>query len=249
MRAHKPTSSAGHDHIKPFKPNHKQKILEGFKSAKTTEEKMILAQEFHSIKKDVSVHIHDYPNYPKGIELFADIVGYEGVYQIGNFGTIKAMERIFIKPSGQTNGEKSHAVYMPEAIKKVQSSCRNYLTIHLWKGGKIYPNLVHRLVAIHFIPNPHNLPVVCHSDDNRQNPHWSNLFWGTQLDNMADCIKKNRINKGEKLWNAVVNPTIVRELRFLFDCGLNRKQLSHLYGIKETLVKTIKSGKTWRHVQ
>ena len=29
MRQHKPTSSAGHDHIKPFKPNHKQKILEG----------------------------------------------------------------------------------------------------------------------------------------------------------------------------------------------------------------------------
>lgn len=50
----------------------------------------------------------------------------------------------------------------------------------------------HRLVAEAYIPNPNNLPIVMHLDDNPKNNSVENLKWGTTLDNIRDCIKKNR---------------------------------------------------------
>jgi DNA repair exonuclease SbcCD nuclease subunit len=50
----------------------------------------------------------------------------------------------------------------------------------------------HRLVAEAYIPNPNNYPIVMHLDDNPKNNSVENLKWGTTLDNIRDCIKKNR---------------------------------------------------------
>jgi len=66
----------------------------------------------------------------------------------------------------------------------------------LVKNGERKPFPVHRLVAEAFIPNPENLPCVCHRDDNPLNNHVDNLFWGTQADNIRDMdIKKRRYKK------------------------------------------------------
>ena len=56
---------------------------------------------------------------------------------------------------------------------------------------------VHRLVAEAYIPNPNNLPVVCHRDDNGYNNHVSNLWWGTIADNNKDRHNKGRTTKGK----------------------------------------------------
>ena len=55
-------------------------------------------------------------------------------------------------------------------------------------GSKSKKMGIHRLVAIHFIENPDNLPVVDHIDRNKSNNHVSNLRWSTHLDN---CLNKN----------------------------------------------------------
>lgn len=59
-------------------------------------------------------------------------------------------------------------------------------------GSQRYKMLVHRLVAICFIPNPNNYPVVRHLDDDPKNNHFTNLQWGTQADNMQDCRDHGR---------------------------------------------------------
>lgn len=46
-------------------------------------------------------------------------------------------------------------------------------------------HLVHRLVALTYIPNPENKPCVCHKDNNPLNNHVDNLYWGTQAENMS----------------------------------------------------------------
>lgn len=62
----------------------------------------------------------------------------------------------------------------------------NYLQVGLWKGNKRHRLLVHRLVAITFIPNPNNLPEVNHKDKNKINCAVSNLEWCDRKSNLID---------------------------------------------------------------
>lgn len=54
---------------------------------------------------------------------------------------------------------------------------------------------VHRLVAKLWVPNPKDLPIVCHKDDNPSNNHADNLYWGSPFDNLRDVALKNNIPK------------------------------------------------------
>ena len=65
-----------------------------------------------------------------------------------------------------------------------------YETVCLGRGNR---RLVHRLVAEAFIPNPNNLPLVRHMDDDPLNNRVENLAWGTQTDNMQDCVRHGRL--------------------------------------------------------
>lgn len=52
---------------------------------------------------------------------------------------------------------------------------------------------VSRLVAMIYIPNPHNYPCVCHRDNNPLNNKVSNLYWGTQRMNIQQALRENRL--------------------------------------------------------
>ena len=61
--------------------------------------------------------------------------------------------------------------------------------------GKQKFERVHRLVALAYIPNPKNKPLVCHKDNNPLNNHYKNLYWGTQSINMKQAYNDGRIGK------------------------------------------------------
>lgn len=91
------------------------------------------------------------------IEQWADILGYEGLYQISSLGRVR---------STSTGKEKEQSGDLgPEARYKYVTLYRNNV------GRKI---AVHRLVALHFIPNPHNFPYVLHKENDRSNNSKSN---------------------------------------------------------------------------
>ncbi len=95
------------------------------------------------------------------MEIWKDIEGYEGLYQISNEGNVKNFRRdTILKPSGKR-------------YKGVTLSRDNI---------KYYPN-IHRLVAEAFIPNPNNYPIVMHKDNNGCNNKMENLKWGTHSEN------------------------------------------------------------------
>lgn len=114
-------------------------------------------------------------------EIWKDVIGYEGYYKISNFGRLCSLDRldgIGRKIKGQIcNGTPHKNGYIDVLLSKN--------TVRLRIG-------IHRLVAIHFIPNPNNLPFVLHKDDNPKNNHVNNLMWGTPKDNTDDMIKKGR---------------------------------------------------------
>lgn len=89
-------------------------------------------------------------------EIWKNVVGYEGLYEISNLGRVKS----------NCNGGR---------ILKWNVSNNGYATVELFKNKKSKRVLVHRLVASAFIDNPNNLPQVNHIDENKLNNHVDNL--------------------------------------------------------------------------
>lgn len=103
-------------------------------------------------------------------EIFVDIKGYEGLYQISNLGRVKSLER-------QVIGKYNSIRTLKEFIMKPNIIKKGYLRIHLCKNGKMKHFLIHQLVASHFIPNPNNFKCVNHKDECKTNNCVENLEW------------------------------------------------------------------------
>ena len=73
---------------------------------------------------------------------------------------------------------------------------KNYLRVKLCNNDTKKMFLIHRLVALHYIPNPNNKPQVDHIDRNKLNNHVSNLRWVTNQENQDNVIYTS--NTGER---------------------------------------------------
>lgn len=116
-------------------------------------------------------------------EIWKNIIGWEGFYQISNYGRIKSLARQ-IKRS---NNKKQ--LFIHEKILNPIDIGNGYLRVALHRPNKIVNIFCHRLVAIHFIPNPENKPCVNHIDGNTKNNHLSNLEWCTHSENMKHAVQ------------------------------------------------------------
>lgn len=120
----------------------------------------------------------------KGLEVeeWKDIDGFDGLYQISNFGNVRKT-KLFISTHGKKIVKEKVCVLKP---------CRcgrngGYLAIGLYKNGVRYRHRIHRLVAQHFIPNPQNLPMVDHLNRNKADNRVENLRWCDGKDNRRNC--------------------------------------------------------------
>lgn len=115
-------------------------------------------------------------------EEWKDIKGYENYYQISNYGRVKS----FIWFNG-------HEYVHKEKILKPQNN--KYLTVRLAKNKKIKQYTIHRLVAIHFIPNVNNKLYVNHKDGNKYNNKIDNLEWCSAKENTQHAYKNGLITR------------------------------------------------------
>ncbi len=100
------------------------------------------------------------------VEIWKDIPGYEGLYQVSNLGRVKSMARVDAR--GNHRNEK---------ILKNNDDGKGYRRVVLSKDAIKKYFFVHRLVALVFIPNPNNYPIINHKDENPENNNVSNLEW------------------------------------------------------------------------
>ena len=114
-------------------------------------------------------------------EIWKDVDGYEGLYQVSNYGNVKSVKR-----EGKNGRNYGGNVLKPSLNK----SC-GYLTVGLSSGGFTKTFLLHRLVAEAFIPNPSSKKEINHIDGNKHNNHISNLEWNTRLENMRHAKEHN----------------------------------------------------------
>lgn len=103
------------------------------------------------------------------MEIWKDIKGYEGLYQISNDGNVKSLNY--------------HRTGKSKLLKTIL--CNNgYLYVTLSKNGKHDVRVIHRMVAEAFLDNPDNLPCINHKDEDKTNNHSSNLEFCTQKYNV-----------------------------------------------------------------
>lgn len=120
-------------------------------------------------------------------EIWKPIVGYEGLYEVSNFGRVKGLERM-------VKGRYGNLRFQKETMRKIQINNRGYCTVRLCKDGNYKYYFVHRLVAEAFIPNDDKTFEVNHKDEDKLNNYAFNLEWVTRKENMNYGNTQNKIH-------------------------------------------------------
>lgn len=117
------------------------------------------------------------------MEVWKDIKGYEGLYQISNLGRVKSLPKYN---------------YKTERILTPTDNGNGYKIIGLHRNGKRFSNYIHRLVAVAFVPNPKGERYVNHLDYNTANNTAENLEWCSQKENTKHSSE--RMKRPHKQW-------------------------------------------------
>lgn len=117
-------------------------------------------------------------------EIWKDVAGYEGLYQVSDQGRVKSLERT--DSWGRT---------VKERILKPGAKGNDYLFVNLCAGGKTRMFLVHRLVCQAFHENPDNKPQVNHLNEDKTDNRACNLEWCTRRENMNHGTRNERSAK------------------------------------------------------
>lgn len=154
-------------------------------------------------------------------EIWREIKGYEGKYQVSNLGRVRSLDRTVQDTIGRTRHLKGKMLKLKKNVKS------NYLYVSLPDRYEY----VHRLVARAFIPNPNGFPEVNHKDENRSNNIYTNLEWCSRQYNhdygtrtVKESATKSKpvaqISMAGRIINIFPNAIIASEVT-----GANRRQI------------------------
>ena len=119
-------------------------------------------------------------------EIWAPIVGYKEYYEVSNLGRIRSTDRM-VKTKWR-NGEdgeyfKPGRVLVPKPCSKDKKGHQSYLQVCLSVNNIKKYLMIHRAVAMAFVPNPENKTTVNHKDGNKHNNRADNLEWVSMREN------------------------------------------------------------------
>jgi hypothetical protein len=160
------------------------------------------------------------------MEEWRDVVGFEGFYQVSNFGNIKNAKT--------------------ELIKKIQLNVRlNRPQICLSKFDKVTTVYPHKLVMEAFVGKRPVGMECCHADGDPWNNNLSNLRWDTRINNSQDKFKHGTQKLGEN--HPMSKLTIEKVLKIRQDNRVHRL-IAFEYGVSQSVISQIKSKKSWAHI-
>lgn len=148
------------------------------------------------------------------MEIWRDIEGYEGVFQVSNEGRIKSVERVV---EDIFNGKKRIRP-IKERILILYENSNGHLRAELHYNNKRERLLVHQIVAKAFIPNPNNYEIVHHIDHNPQNNVVENLIWMSDEEHRAMHAVQSL---SKKVYQYTLEGELVKIWDSLSDVGRN----------------------------
>lgn len=159
-------------------------------------------------------------------EIWKSIEGYEGYYEVSNYGRVRSVDRTLTYSNGYLAKHKGR-------ILKGETDKKGYKRVRLSKNDKTKKFQVHRLVAMAFIPNPENKKFVNHIDENSSNNRLDNLEWVTGSENMRHGTIQQRLADKKKKPIKCLNDG--KEFGSV-------NEASEYYGIERRLISGVLSG-------
>lgn len=167
-------------------------------------------------------------------ELWKDIAGFEGLYQVSSCGRVKSLKR---------KGVSQDRIRKPTPFK-------GYMRLNLRRDGKYIPMKVHRLVceAFHGKP-PFEGAEVNHIDGDKSNNNDWNLEWNTHANNMNHALAAKLIAIGEKNSSKLTEFEVL-EIRRLYTTGdYTMRDLSSLFKVNCSTIYNIVRYKKWAYLK
>ncbi len=164
------------------------------------------------------------------MEVWKDVTGYEGMYQVSSVGQVRRVgsERC-LSASKRRNG---------------------YLYVNLSKRGRVTTKSVHELVAEAFLGKRPAASHVNHKDGDKLNNHASNLEYVTAAENTRHAYRLGLLKaQGEANGRALLTEAQARKVLILARTGvLTQQEIAERYGIRISTVRAIKGGRIWKHL-
>lgn len=167
----------------------------------------------------------------------SDILGYEGLYQVDKYGHVWSLPKMNGPAFRQGRFLKARMI-------------NDYLSVCLRKDSVGKEKLIHRLVALNFIPNPLNKREVNHKNGIKTDNRIENLEWCTPSENCKHSyvigLSFHEGIKGEKHPKAKLNQRQVIEIRGTR--GLTQRAIAKKYGVALSTIHSILKRKNWKHI-
>ena len=176
-------------------------------------------------------------------EIWKDIPGFEGVYQVSNLGRVKHLKEI----QRRTNGKTICNFTLPELILKPYKTGKGdgYQTVSLKRKNF----KVHRLVAEAFCKRMPGKTEVNHIDCNKENNRADNLEWVTCKENINHAYENGLYRVGEKRHCGKLTAEQVDEIRRMYirgDKEFGAKPMARRYGVSDMTIRNILRGRKWK---
>lgn len=163
-------------------------------------------------------------------EIFVPIVGYEGHYEISNYGNVKSLKR-------------NRVLIMSPSISQ------GYRLVSLCLEGISNSHRVARLVALHFVEGEKIQDEVNHIDGITENDHYSNLEWTTRQENAIHACRVLKRNTGENHGAAKLKRQEVKEIKWILKTGIfNKAEIGRMYNVNVSTIRHISRGDSWKQV-
>jgi len=175
------------------------------------------------------------PLEPVKPEEWRPIPGYEEWYEVSDLGRIRSW-----KVSGHDKKRRHPVLIMGSFVST------GYKYVQLHKDRKFKKIAIHVLVLLAFVgPRPEGHDAA-HADGARDNNELSNLRWASRAENMDDAKKHGTILRGVQKYNAVLSMQDVEDIKRQYLGGVKQRVIAAKYGIDQSIVSRVCSGKAYR---
>lgn len=157
----------------------------------------------------------------------------------------KIFGNYYATDTGQIYSSKT-GKYLKQRINK-----EGYYIVNLSIDGKCKTYSVHRLVAVAFLVNPNNYPIINHIDGNKLNNCPNNLEWCTSSSNSIHAINHNLRDTAKGIhtkYGQFIKEDII-EIRRLKEQGLSQYEIAKLYNVTRSAIQQILNGKTYKWIK